>query len=58
VLGWTVPERVAQQLRAELGAPFDGHAENEIDLAITVDRTLQLKAVDCHFSQAVPGSVM
>lgn len=38
--------------------PFDDHAESEIDLVVTVDRTLQLKAVGCHPSQAVPGSVM
>lgn len=58
VLGWTVPDTVADQLRAEHGALFDGHTETEIDLAVTVDRTLQLKAVGCHPSQAVPGSVM
>ena len=58
VLGWTVPAAVARQLREELGAPFDGHTENEIDLVVTVDRVLQLKAVGCHPSQAVPGSVM
>lgn len=58
VLGWTVPDTVAEQLRDEHGAPFDGHAESEIDLVVTVDRTLQLKAVGCHPSQAVPGSVM
>lgn len=58
VLGWTVPATVAQQLREELGAPFDGHTETEIDLVVPVDRALQLKAVGCHPSQAVPGSVM
>jgi N-acetylglucosamine malate deacetylase 2 len=58
VLGWTVPARVAEQLRDEHGAPFDGHPETEIDLVVTVDRTRQLEAVACHSSQAVPGSVM
>lgn len=58
VLGWTVPAGVAQQLRDEYGAPFDGHSEAEIDLVLSVDRTQQLKAVDCHPSQAVPGSVL
>lgn len=58
VLGWTIPATVAQQLRDEHGAPFDGHTETEIDFVVTVDRAQQLKAVDCHPSQAVPGSVM
>lgn len=58
VLGWTVPDTVAGQLRDEYGAPFDGYAESEIDLAVTVDRTRQRAAVRCHPSQAVPGSVM
>lgn len=58
VLGWTVPHAVAEQLRHEHGAPFDGYPDEEIDLVITVERTIQLKAVGCHLSQAVPGSVM
>ena len=58
VLGWTVPATVAATLREEHGAPFDGHVESEIDLVVTVDRSLQSKAVGCHPSQAVPGSVM
>jgi N-acetylglucosamine malate deacetylase 2 len=58
VLGWTVPDTVAEKLRDEHGAPFEGHAETEVDLVVTVDRSLQLKAVGCHPSQAVPGSVM
>lgn len=58
VLGWTLPQAVADQLREEDGAPFDGHPAGEIDLEVTVDRAVQLKAVACHGSQAVPGSVM
>lgn len=58
VLGWTLPHTVADRLREEHGAPFDGHAENDVDIVVTVDRTAQLQAVDCHPSQAVPGSVL
>lgn len=58
VLGWTLPDTVAEQLSAEHGAPFEGHTETEIDLVVTVDRTLQLEAVGSHPSQAVPGSVL
>lgn len=58
VLGWTVPDTIADQLRHEHGAPFDGYPAAQIDLVVTVDRTLQLQAVGCHQSQAIPGSVM
>ncbi len=58
VLGWTVPDTVAEQLRDEHGAPFDGHVAADVDLVVAVDRALQLKAVECHPSQAVPGSVL
>jgi N-acetylglucosamine malate deacetylase 2 len=33
VLGWTVPDTVAEQLRDEHGAPFDCYPETEIDLS-------------------------
>lgn len=58
VLGWTVPDTVAATLREEHGAPFDGHAGTEIDLVVGVDRRRQLAAIECHPSQAVPGSVL
>ncbi|HEX3003984.1 MAG TPA: PIG-L deacetylase family protein [Angustibacter sp.] len=58
VIGWTLPLSVAERLRREHGAPFDGHADTDIDLVVTVDRTTQLDAVGCHPSQAVPGSVL
>lgn len=58
VLGWTIPERVAEQLRTELGAGFIGRATDEIDVVVRVDRARQGRAVDCHPSQAVPGSAL
>jgi LmbE family N-acetylglucosaminyl deacetylase len=58
VLGWTLPAAVAAALRDELGAPFTGHDLKEIDLVIEVDRTAQRQAVECHPSQAVPGSAL
>ncbi|GAA6527452.1 PIG-L family deacetylase [Intrasporangium sp. DVR] len=58
VLGWTVPDGVAGRLRAEHGAPFEGYADEAIDLVVPVERSVQLAAVACHRSQAVPGSVM
>ncbi|MGC5585621.1 PIG-L deacetylase family protein [Ornithinimicrobium sp. W1665] len=58
VLGWTLPVGVARQLREEYGAPFDGHEEVDVDVVLPVDRERQLRAVRCHASQAVPGSVL
>ena len=58
VLGWTVPAHVAATLNAEFGASFTGHDSSDIDVVVTVDRTRQSKAVACHPSQAVPGSVL
>jgi hypothetical protein len=58
VLAWTLPDDVAQVLRAEFGAPFGGRPATEVDLVVAVDRTAQLEAVAAHPSQAVPGSVL
>ncbi|MDO8308702.1 MAG: PIG-L deacetylase family protein [Actinomycetota bacterium] len=58
MLGWTVPDSVARALNSECGSSFSGHAPGDIDITLTVDRTHQRAAVDCHPSQAVPGSVL
>lgn len=58
VLGWTLPEAVAAQLNKELGARFVGHADQEIDLYVTVDRARQRLASQAHTSQALPSSVL
>ncbi|WP_081784875.1 PIG-L family deacetylase [Cellulomonas sp. KRMCY2] len=58
VLGWTLPRTVADTLNVELGSSFAGHDDDAIDLVVPVDRTRQLRAVTCHASQAVPGSVL
>jgi LmbE family N-acetylglucosaminyl deacetylase len=58
VLAWTLPEPVVHRLRDEYDVCFEGRPAHEIDLVVSVDRTLQRKAVGCHPSQAVPGSVL
>lgn len=58
VLAWTLPDDVATALNAETSAGFRGHAADEVDLVIDVDRATQERAVACHPSQAVPGSVL
>lgn len=58
VVAWTLPEEICGRLAAEGYAGFLGRPGDEIDLVLTVDRTAQLAAVECHPSQAVPGSVL
>lgn len=57
VLGWALPAEVAQALNDEYGAAFAGHRPDDL-AAVEVDRTRQRRAVECHASQAVPGSVL
>ena len=58
VLAWTLPESICGTLAEEGFAGFLGRPPTEIDLELTVDRTAQRAAVECHPSQAVPGSVL
>ncbi len=58
VLAWTLPADVAVTLAEEFDAPFVGHQAQEVDIRVDVDRGSQLKAVQCHPSQAVPGSAL
>jgi LmbE family N-acetylglucosaminyl deacetylase/uncharacterized OsmC-like protein len=58
VLGWTLPADVTQQLNDELGMAFVGHAADDIDLVVGVDRERQRLASLAHASQAVPSSVL
>jgi len=58
VLGWTVPTGVADRLNREAGTSFTGHAANDVDYVIRVDRSRQLAAVAEHASQAVASSVL
>lgn len=56
VLAWTLPATVADLLNAELGTAFRGQPSERIDLAVTVDRSLQRQAVQAHPSQALPAA--
>ena len=58
VLEWTLPAAVAAQLNTELGTAFSGHAPQDIDVVVTVDRKAQRAAIAAHASQAVSGSPM
>ena len=58
VLGWTLPAAVATQLNRELGAAFEGHQPEDIDIELLVTRARQLAASAAHVSQAIPTSVL
>ena len=57
VLGWALPQAVADTLNAEYGSAFAGYPTEEL-LEVVVDRRRQRMAIACHASQAVPGSVL
>ena len=58
VLGWALPEEVAAQLNAELGASFVGRRPDELDLIVAVDRARQRTAIACHASQSSDNPVL
>ena len=57
VLGWALPRHVADVLNEEHGTGFAGYPADELS-GVAVDRGRQLRAIGCHASQAVPGSVL
>jgi N-acetylglucosamine malate deacetylase 2 len=58
VLGWTLPNSVANQLNREYGTGFVGHPAVDIDIELPVTRTRQVAACAAHVSQAIPTSVL
>ncbi|HLU70978.1 MAG TPA: PIG-L deacetylase family protein [Nonomuraea sp.] len=58
VLGWTIPQDVADALNAEFGTGFTGHRDEEAGQRFRVDRTRQYRAIRCHRSQATDNPVL
>jgi N-acetylglucosamine malate deacetylase 2 len=58
VLAWAIPSEVARFLNDGFGTRFVGRSEDELDMAITVDRARQLAAIRCHQSQSVDNPVL
>jgi hypothetical protein len=58
VIAWASPDHVAEALNAEFETAFAGRPPEQIDLAITVDRASQLKAIACHASQSADNPVL
>ncbi len=58
MLAWAVPVEVARPLNEAFGTDFVGRREDELDMAITVDRARQMEAIRCHRSQSVDNPVL
>lgn len=58
VLGWTIPRPVAERLNQEFETTFLGHARDDMDLVVSIDRERQRMSSLAHVSQAVPTSVL
>lgn len=58
VLGWTLPRRVADELALQFRVRMDGVEDDDLDLALAVDRDAQRRAIAAHRTQATPGSIL
>ena len=58
VLGWAVRSDVAAALNTEFLTTFVGREPEEVDMNLTVDRELQLRAIACHRSQSGDNPVL
>ncbi len=58
VLGWAVTRPVADALNSEFCTTFVGREPGEVDMTLSVDRELQLRAIACHRSQSGENPVL
>lgn len=58
VLAWVIPTTVSEALNAAFGTSFVGRADDEVDIAVTVDRARQLDAIRQHRSQSTDNPVL
>jgi LmbE family N-acetylglucosaminyl deacetylase/uncharacterized protein (DUF302 family) len=58
VLGWTIPQPVAERLNARYGTLFRGRTEQEVTARLSVSRTRQRRAVAAHASQSHHNPVL
>jgi N-acetylglucosamine malate deacetylase 2 len=58
VIGWAVPQAVADLLNSEFGTAFAGRSEDEIDWTLPVSRTRQWQAIAAHASQSADNPVL
>jgi LmbE family N-acetylglucosaminyl deacetylase len=57
-LGWTLPMNVVTTLNHEFGSTLVGREDDEIDIEVSVDRSKQRRAVECHPSQLSPSGII
>jgi N-acetylglucosamine malate deacetylase 2 len=58
VLAWTIPADVADALNSEFGTTFVACDPDACDFVLRVDRTAQLRAIQCHASQSTTNPVL
>lgn len=58
VLGWTLPQPIADKLNTEFGTHFMGRVADDIDLCVPVSRQRQLRAIAAHASQSRGNTVL
>jgi LmbE family N-acetylglucosaminyl deacetylase len=58
VLAWAIPDKVAQLLNDEFHTTFAGRRDDELDIAVSVDRARQVEAIRCHRSQSTDNPVL
>jgi N-acetylglucosamine malate deacetylase 2 len=58
VVAWAIPAKVADALNDEFGTTFLGRNDDQLDVAITVDRARQLAAIARHPSQSADNPVL
>ncbi|HVA02196.1 MAG TPA: PIG-L deacetylase family protein [Acidimicrobiales bacterium] len=58
VIAWSIPASVADSLNAAFGTCFVGRREDEVDIVLRVDRSIQHRAIALHASQATDNPVL
>ncbi len=58
VLAWALPRAASTALNTEFGTTFFGRAPRDLDIALTVDRSVQLQAIARHVSQTGDNPVL
>ncbi len=58
VLGWTLPQPIAEKLNTEFGTHFRGRVADDIGFRVPVSRQRQLRAIAAHVSQSRGNAVL
>ena len=58
VYAWVIPRSVSDELNREFGTTFVGREPDRTHIVLTVDRSAQADAIDCHRSQSTDNPVL